>query len=430
MAESWDLSDDGLTYTFKLRTGVKFHNGREMVASDVKYSFERLVDPATKSTSAADLASMKSIEAPDDQTVVITLNAVDSSFLSFLVGQSCIIIAKEVVEENGDLSQVAVGTGPFKFVEYVPNTRVVLEKNPDYWEEGLPYLDGMELIPIPEDTQRTTALVTGTVDFIEYAPLRDIESLQEDDELTLAGDANTNIRFIGLNLSKEPFSNLLVRQAIAKAIDRDAVLEPAVYGHGVTTEVLFPQAYWAALESTVTAQDVEGAKALMAEADLADGFETTITSWSQYSFLSNAAVVVQEQLKQIGIEAELNLVENATMIDEVYVNKTYDIAVTGDSAYTDPNTLVLGNFKTGESGNFVNYSNPEVDALIDQGTAETDVEARAEIYRQIQAILLEDLPWINLFIANQFEAMKSDVMGYTHIPTGSNLALREVWLDR
>ena len=168
----------------------------------------------------------------------------------------------------------------------------------------------------------------------------------------------------------------------------------------------------------------------MAEAGLADGFTTTITSWSQYSFLSNAAVVLQEQLRQIGIEAELNLVENATMVQQVYdlATQDYDIAVTGESAYVDPNTLILPNFKTGENGNFVHYSNPEVDALIEQGIAATDQEERARIYQEIQTILLEDLPWVNLFVANQYEAMKDYVQGYVHIPTGSNKAFSTTWI--
>lgn len=430
LAESWEISEDGLTYTFHLRPGVLFQDGTPLKASDVKFTFERLVDPETASTSAGDLASMESIEAPDDETVVMTLSAPDASLLATLTGQSCVVYSQAFVEaNNNDVSQVAMGTGPFKFVEYVPNTRIVLEKNPDYWEEGLPYLDGIEMTIAADDTARTAAIVSGTVDFIEYAPLRDIEALQQDPNLVLAGDSNTNIRFIGLNLSVEPFDNPLVRQAISLVVDRDAMLGPTVFGHGTPTEVLFPPDFWAALPQEVRAPDVEAAKALMAEAGFADGFTTTITSWSQYSFLSNAAVVLQEQLRQIGIEAELNLVENATMVDQVYVGKTYEIAVTGESAYVDPSTLILPNFKTGESGNFVNYSNPDVDALAEQGIAVTDQAERAKIYQEIQQILLEDLPWISLFVANQYEAMKTTVKGYTHIPTGSNAAFRETWLD-
>ena len=430
LAESWEISDDGITYTFKLRPGVLFQDGTPLKASDVKFTFERLVDPATASTSAADLASMKSIEAPDDGTVVMTLNAPDASLLATLAGGSCFVYSEAFVKaNNNDMTQVAMGTGPFKFVEYVPNTRVVLEKNTDYWEEGLPYLDGLEMTIASDDTARTAAVVTGTVDFIEYAPLRDIDSLQQNPDITLAGDSNTNIRFAGLNLTREPFDKPEVREAISLVVDRNAMLGPTVFGHGTPTAVLFPPDYWAALQVDVPETDIERAKQLMADAGLADGFSTTITSWSQYSFLSNAAVVLQEQLRQIGIEAELNLVENATMIEQVYTNKEFDIAVTGDSAYVDPNTLILPAFKTDESGNFVSYSNPEMDTLIEDGIAATDQEARAEIYRQIQQIVLDDRPWIPFFVANQYEAMRNNVKGYTHIPTGSNIAFRETWIE-
>jgi peptide/nickel transport system substrate-binding protein len=430
LAEGWEISEDGTSYMFVLREGVTFHDGTPLKASDVKFSLERIVDPETASTNAAELASMESVEATDDRTVVMSLKAPDASLLSTLAGGTCVIYSEAfVTANNNDVSQVAMGTGPFKFVEYVPNTRIVLERNENYWEEGLPYLDGIEMTIASDDTARTAAVVTGTVDFIEYAPLRDIPALEQDPSLTLAGDSNTNIRFIGLNLSKEPFDNPLVRQAIAAVVDREAMLAPTVFGYGTPTEVLFPPDFWAALQQEVRPPDVARAQELMAEAGLADGFSTTITSWSQYSFLSNAAVVLQEQLRQIGIEAELNLVENATMIDQVYVGKTYDIAVTGESAYVDPNTLILQNFRTGENGNFVNYSNPEVDELIDQGIAVTDQTERARIYQEIQSILLEDLPWINLFVANQFEAMKTNVKGYVHIPTGSNSSFRHTWIE-
>ena len=430
LAERWEISADGLTYTFALRQGVTFHDGTPLKASDVKFSFERLKDPEIASPSASDLASVETIEAPDDATVVLTLSTPDAALLSVLAGQSCIVMSEAfVAANNNDVSQVAMGTGPFKFVEYVPNTSVTLEKNPDYHEEGLPYLDGIEMLIASDDTSRTTAVVTGTVDFIEYAPLRDIPILEEDESIVLAGDANTNIRMIGFNCAQAPFDNVLVRQAIAAIVDREAVLGPTVFGYGTPTEVVFPEAFWAALPQDVRPPDPERAAALMAEAEMSDGFATTITSWSQYSFLSNAAVVIQEQLKALNIEAELNLVENATMIDQVYVQKTYEMAVTGTSAYVDPNQ-VMQDFKTGESGNFANYSNPRVDELVQQGIAATDQAERVGIYQEIQQILLDEVPGVNLFIANQFEAMKSAVKGYTNIPTGSNVELRRTWLDR
>ena len=430
LAESVDISEDGLTYTFKLHPAT-FHNGRAVVAEDVVFSFNRLVDPATASPSAADLASMASIEAPDDSTVVITLNQPDASFLAMISQQSCIIIPQEVVEENGDISQVAIGSGPFKFVEYVPNTHVKLEKNPDYFEAGVPYLDGLDLLIAAEDTSRTAALVQGTVDFIEYAPAQDIPILEEDSSIQLAGNSIQQIRMIGFNLTREPFNIPEVRKAISMAIDRGPIIDAALSGFGTPTEQIFAATFWPSLgELEIPAPDIEGAKALLAEAGYPDGFDTTITGWAEYGFLADTAVVVQEQLKQIGINAELNLLDTGSMGQVVYIDKDFDMAVTGDSGFVDPNGLVYGNFYSSEGGNFVGYSNPQVDELISQGIASTDQAARAEIYQQIAEVLLEELPWVCLYIGQQYEAMKTNVMGYEHIPTGSNLSIVRVWLDQ
>lgn len=430
LAESVDISEDGLTYTFTLHP-ANFHNGRPVVAEDVVFSFNRLVAPETASPSAADLASMASVEAPDDSTVVITLNQPDASFMAMLSNQSCIIIPQEVVEENGDISQVAVGSGPFKFVEYVPNTHIKLEKNADYFEEGIPYLDNLEMLIAAEDNSRTAALVSGTVDFIEYVPSQDIPILESDDSIKLAGNSIQQIRMIGFNLTREPFTNPQVRQAISMAIDRGPIIDAALSGFGTPTAQIFATTFWPSLgDIEIPAPDVEGAKALLAEAGFPDGFDTTITGWAEYGFLKNTAVVVQEQLKQIGINAELNLLDTGSMGQTVYIDKDFDMAVTGDSGFVDPNGLVYGNFKTDEGGNFVSYSNAQVDELITQGIASTDQAARTEIYQQLAEILLEELPWVCLYIGQQYEGMKTFVMGYEHIPTGSNVSIRQVWLDQ
>ena len=443
LAESWDISTDGLVYTFHIRANAMFSDGTPVTADDVLFTYTRLLDPATASTNASDLLSIKGadefntgkattlegITAVDAQTLEITLAAPDASFLSTISGSSCIVMSKAFVEaNNNDVSQVAMGSGPYKLDEYIPNTSLKMSRNENYWEEGLPYLDGLEMLIVPEDTARTTSVVQGTTDFIEYAPLRDVDTLTANSDLQMAGDANTNIRFVVMNMGREPFDKLEVRQAISAVVDRDPMIASSVFGHGTPVSTVFPPTYWAALPTEIAPADIEKAKSLLATAGLADGFKTTITSWSQYSFLSNAAVVLQEQLKQIGIDAELNLVENATMIADVHTNHNFDIGVTGTSGYIDPHPLMLNNFSSTSAGNAAQYSNPKVDDLIEQGMLETDPAKRTLIYQDIQKILLEDLPWVNLFVANQFEAMKTSVMGYQHIPTGSNAYLRETWI--
>jgi peptide/nickel transport system substrate-binding protein len=429
LAESWEVSDDGITYTFNLRQGVLFHNGREFVADDVKYSYERILDPATASPVVDELASIDTIEVVDDYTVVINLKTPDSSFLAKLMGGSIAIVPREVVEENGDLMQVMVGTGPFRFVEYVPNSTVTLERNPDFWESPLPYLDGLELHIIPDNTARTTALVQGTVDIIEYAPVQDLPIFEDDETIEVTGNENTNIRYMGVNVTREPFDRLEVRQAMSMVIDRGPIIDAAVFGYGTPTNVIFPESYWAGIPSEIPPVDIDGAKALLEQVGLGDGFECQIQSWAQYPFLSNAAIVIQEQLRQIGIEAEVDLQENAVLLEN-YFSGNWDLSVTGTSAYVDPNDVIQSNFGTGQASNGMGYSNPEVDRLIQEGIETTDQAERAEIYGEIQRILLEDLPWINLFIAEQYEAMKNYVKGYVHIPTGSNRSIRSVWLDQ
>jgi peptide/nickel transport system substrate-binding protein len=362
----------------------------------------------------------------DPATLEVTLSSPDASFLTSISSAATVVYSKAFVEANNDdVTQVTNGTGPFMLGEYVPNTSIRLDRNPNYWEAGLPYFDALEMTIAAEDTARTGLIIQGAADFIQYTPLRDVDTLMENPDVKLAGESNTNIRFLGFNLTREPFNKLEVRQAIAKVVDRAPMIESCVFGHGTAVSTIFPPDFWAALPVEPEAADIEGAKALMATAGFADGFSTTMTSWSEYSFLSNAAIVMQEQLRQIGIEAELVLLDAGTMIQTVYADKDFDLAVTGTSGYIDPHGVVIENFATGSSGNFVGYSNPQVDDLIEQAKTEAEVETRAGLYQQIQEILLQDLPWVNFFVANQFETMKTNVYGYEHISTGSDISLRK-----
>jgi peptide/nickel transport system substrate-binding protein len=457
LAESWDISEDGTVYTFHIRQGVTFHDGSPLTADDVAFTYTRLLDPATGSQSTATLISIKGAQAlasagaagegtptptdsqaavdaakaalgikvVDPNTLEITLEAPDASFLTSISDGSAIIYSKAFVEaNNNDVTQVVNGTGPFKLDEYIPNTSIKASRFDGYWEQGLPYFDGLEMTIAAEDTARTGLIIQGGADYIEYAPLRDVDTLKQNADLKLYGESNTNIRFLGFNLTREPFNKLEVRQAIAKVVDRTPMIESCVFGHGTAVATVFPPDFWAALDVQPEAPDIEGAKQLMATAGYADGFKTTMTSWSEYSFLSNAAIVLQEQLKQIGIEAEMVLLDAGTMIQTVYINNDFDMAVTGTSGYVDPHGVMIENFMTGSSGNFVGYSNSQVDDLINQGQVESDTEKRADIYRQIQQILLQDLPWVDFFVQNQFEALKKNIYGFEHIPTGSSIKLR------
>jgi peptide/nickel transport system substrate-binding protein len=428
LAESWEISDDGLTYTFALRQGVTFHNGREMTADDVLYSIQRVMNPDNASPWKEYTSSIDTIEAPDASTVVITLKNPDASFLAALCRRGLSVVPQEEVEANGDLKQVMVGTGPFKFVDFVPNSVVSLEKNEDYWLEGRPYLDGVEFMIIPDDTARTTALVSDTVDMIEAVPHRDILTLQDADGLKLTGDQATNLRWIVFNVRDEPLNNKELRQVIASGIQRQPIIDTAVFGFGTPLHGVYPSDYWAGFEGNVPEGDPEGAAAAISEIALPEDFRPGILTWGEYDFLSSTSIVVQEQLNQIGIESEIEPEENATYLDR-YFSGDFDIAVMGAGGYIDPHDFLGQSLGTGGVTNAAGYSSEEMDELLRQGIIEQEQDARKAIYQQIQELIIEDVPWIMLYTSNTFEGMKDSVMGYTHSLSGSFSGLRDTWIE-
>jgi peptide/nickel transport system substrate-binding protein len=430
LAESYTI-DSPTQYTFKLRKGVKFHNGRELKAADVKYSIERIADEKTASPRRSNFAPLDKIETPDDYTVVIKLKNPYSPLLSILADRSTAIVAKEVVDANGGkLDKVMVGTGPFKFVEYIPNTRTKLEKNPDYFIKGQPLLDTIIYQPIPDDTARSTAVRTGAVDMIEYAPAKDLALFKSDSKIVLTGEGNNNVRYLAFNTKVKPFDNVKVRQAIAWAVDRKPVMEAAVSGAGTPLMAgPFLPSFWPGLQQPYYKQDLAKAKQLLAEAGYPNGFKAKLKNTPTYAFLGNAGIVVQEQLKAVGIEFEIISLEWSVFLRD-YMAKDVEAFVSGFSAFTDPHPALDGMFVTGRQNNFMNYSNPKFDDLWAKAATISDQSERAKLYREAQTILLEDSPMVYLYAANEYEAMQSYVKGYVHYVNGSHVSFRTMWLDK
>lgn len=428
LAESWTVSDDALTYTFTLRPNATFHNGRAMVAEDVVYSFERVRDPELGSPSASYASGIASIEAPDDATVVITLAQPDASFLTKLCWWGMSIVPREAVEENGDLSQVMVGTGAFAFGEYIPNSSITLTRHDGYWDAPKPYVDGVELLIVPENASRTTALISDSVDIIEQVPHQDIASLQANEAVKLAGETTTNLRWLVFNLRREPFSVLAFRQAVAAAMDRQTIIDTAVFGYGQPLVGLFSPEFWAGYQGEVPAQDLDAARELLSLVELPEGFAPGLLTWAQYDFLSSTSVVVQEQLRQVGIEGVIEPEENATYIERFF-GGDFDIAVMGASGYMDPNEWLEQSLTTDGPNNAAGFSDPEFDALIQEGLLEQDQEARAGIYQQAQQIVIDQAPWISLYTSNTYEGLQNRVQGFQHLLSGGLRSVSGVWLD-
>lgn len=322
-----------------------------------------------------------------------------------------------------------VGTGPFTFDEYVPNSVVNLVKNDQYWLEGRPYLDGLEIQVIPDDTARTTALVSDTVDFIEAVPHKDVATMQESKDLALTGDQATNLRWIVFNVRKEPFNNKEFRQAIASGIERQPIIEAAVFGYGTPLYGMYPSDYWAGYAGEIPEPDPEGAEEAISEISLPEGFNPGVLTWGEYDFLSNTSVVVQEQLRKMGVTSEIDPQENAIYLERYFAGD-FDIAVMGAGGYIDPNDFMQQSLGTDGPTNAAGYSNEELDELMAEGLREQDQEKRKEIYQRCQELIIEDAPWIMLYTSNTFEGMRANVKGFVHSLSGSFFALRETWIHQ
>ncbi len=437
LAESWTVSDDGLVWTFDLRDGVVFHDGDALQASDVVFSINRIKDPAIASPRSDDFAVVSSIEAPDADTVVMTLSQPFSPLLSKLAASLNVIVSEDVVAANGDLQNVVVGTGPFSFTEYIPQTRMVLERNENYWGSDadgnqLPYLDGITFVFYPDPTARTTAIQTGNADFIEYVPAPDIALLQADSNVQVVGGLAANFRSLYFNVERAPFDDVNVRRAMAYAIDEQAVVDLALFGTGgvAATGTTIPASnFYGIQDSPFVGRDVEAARAALAESGYPDGFTFDLYVTSTYDFIRAPAEVIQANLAEIGITTNI-VAEDWSIYLPKALEGDFAATLLGESGQSDPDDFLFNVFYTDNGGNLGNFSDPELDRLLEQGRQVADQDERKAIYTEAQHRILELVPHVFLFHSSQFEALRNDVMGFEHFPNTSYLGFRTTWLDR
>jgi peptide/nickel transport system substrate-binding protein len=431
LAESWTVSPDGLIYDFKVRQGVKFHNGRAMTSEDVVYSLNRVKDPNGGSPRSYLLEDVKSIDAPDPSSVRITMNKPFAALLSHL-DTFMAIVPKEVVEQNGDLSKTMVGTGPFKFVEFVPNTHARLTRNENYHEQGLPYLDALTWLPIPDDSTRTANIQTSTVDFADQIAQKDITTLHSQTGVQLAHGASTLHDYLMLNTTRKPFSDVRVRQAIAYGIDRKLMTDTILFGFGTPMDGgIIPSWHWAYADLHMYAKpDIAKAKQLLSDAGYPNGFSVTVGAGSNYQAQVQEAEMLKDQLKQIGVEVTPNPTEWGTYIDNVVTKKDFDAAIIGWIGAIDPDDWMYSRFHSGEKWNTSGYSNTPVDQALAQGRAATDQAKRKPLYNQADQTIVTEAPFVFFFLYDQYEASRDYVKGYAHMANNSKNTFKKVWLDK
>ncbi len=404
-----------------------FHNGREMVADDVVYSLERIRNPDTKSGWAYILEPLDKIEAVDQYTVSITTKTIYAPLLSKLASSGLAIVPKEEVKK-GDFDKRAVGTGPFTFVEFVPADHTTLQRNANYWEPGLPYLDEIVYKPIPDETVKKTNLETQNVDWVDSIPPKDVNDMMADENLVVRTVNAPSYWYLGVNTRREPLDDKRVRQAISYAIDREELAALALYDLGVPSQSPIPEGNFWRSEYAPYSRDLDKAKALLAEAGVGDGFETEFLVAQSYDASVKIAEGAQAELADVGIEATIRPLEWSTWLDEEGAGN-YDIYICGWIGLVDPDDFFYAQQKTGQVFNFTGYSNPELDALLDQGRQELDPEKRKAIYEQVQKILIDDLPYIYLMTQGSVNAWQPYVKGYDVRPD-SAISFKTTWLDK
>ncbi len=433
LADSWEWSDDGATLTMKLHPDVKFHNGDVMTSEDVKYSFERILNEDTGSAARSYFTDIQSIDTPDDNTVVFHLSRPNVSILAAMTNPNSAILDKSAVE-NEDPGKVVIGTGPFKLKKWEVDQVTLLEANKDYWREGVPHIDGMEIRIIPDESSILAGLRSGDIDWaLINDPRIAIVASNPNSGLVVNRTPALAYHVLMLNSGREPFTDVRVRQALSCAIDRQQVVDTAALGEGKVTAPATSPFYAAPLDDLFCYhKDIEKAKQLLADAGYKPGDITfkIMAAADEPPTAVAEAQNIQAQLKEIGVNTEIETLELGNYVDR-WLKTDFDATIALNGGNPDPDIMFYRYWhSTGNLHKVAVYTNPEIDDLLDKGRVTTDPDERKAIYLDVQKILAENAPWIWLYVGYEYRAMQPYVKGFTPMPNGSIKYLRDVWLDK
>jgi peptide/nickel transport system substrate-binding protein len=416
LAESFTTSSDGLTYTFKLRSGVKFHSGKAFTSADVKYTFERW-QKTDKSPTSYTIAPVKSVEAPDPQTVVFKLDKPYNIFLDQIAGSWAVILNNEVVEKAGkDYGVTTVdGTGPYKFKEWVRQQRFVVERNPGYtWggpvfqNQGAAYLDGIEIRIIPEDNTRIAEFEAGNVHLLADLPPQEVDRLSKGDKVGVVKYDQLQTTYFGLNTKKAPVDDVQIRRAISQAINRDEIVKGAYFGLGAPAiSMLSPQTtnYWAGVKDVSATYDLDKAKSTLEAAGWKagaggirekSGQQLVVPFWYiNDSATTLMAQILQEQLAKAGIKLDAKPYEETAWFAAARTGE--QVGFTVGVFYENADVLRFYFYsKQQPAPNRFSWALPEMDTQLDDTLTNTDKAAVAKDYEAIQKTLAEQAPALPL----------------------------------
>ena len=411
VAEKYELSEDGTTYTFTLREGVKFHNGQTVTAEDVVYSINRCaaVPEGQEKPLVAAFSAVKSVEALDEKTVAVTIAQRDLEFISYMTAA---IIPADY--ENQDTAPV--GTGPFRFVSRTPQQDFVMERFEDYW--GAPaWLDKVTYKICENADALVMNLNGGSIDLCAHLTSAQASQLNQSFQV-LEGTMNL-VQAIYLNNQAKPFDNQLVRQALCYAIDRQGIMDMVADGHGTAVgSSIYPAFTKYFLPELVDKypHDVAKAKELLAQAGYPDGFDMTISVPNNYQPHMDTAEVVAEQLREAGINVTIQPVEWSTWLDTIYNGRQFQATVVGVDAANMTARAMLERFTSDYGKNFINYNNPAYDALFQQAINAQDEATQTDLYKQMETMLADTAANVYIQDLCDLVAMRQDLGGLKFYP--------------
>lgn len=416
LSHSYEISPDGMLYTFYLRENVYFHNGRLMVADDVKYSFERILDPATGHPQRSAFQVIESIEVIDDFTVCFHLEEPYALFLSNMaeVSGGGYIIPRE---EAKTLHQYPVGTGPFTFVHWKSNEEIRLSANPNYWDPEIPYLQEATFSFIPDPTTALMNLLTGDIHVLPRIAAEFADEILQNPETKLEVAPQNMVQMVILNHAREPLNKREVREALKYATNKEEIIEGVMWGYGSPIGSHMSPVmdfYYRDLTKSYP-YDLERAEELLAEAGYPQGFRMTLSLPAPYQPHVRAGEILANQLKKIGVELDLELVEWSVWLERIYTDWDYDMTIIGFVGKLDPHTI-LRRYQSHFHRNMYSFHNEEFDALIEEGLKLSDPYKRRDIYNRAQEILSEEAVAIYLQDPHLIVGMREEVQGWRTYP--------------
>jgi len=453
LAESWDVSRDGLTYTFKLRKGVTWHDGKPFTARDVAFTFYSVLDPrvttphrayfdalagfpeltAKENPKQPHELSVRPIEVVDDHTVRFRLRYPSGSFLAVLVNPRAGIVPEHLLKgadlNTAEFNRKPVGTGPFKFVEWRRGERIVMEANERY-HGGRPALNRLIFRIIPDAVVLLQELRAGGVDFMESPPLTEVARLKQTPGLRVLVADTTSYAYLGWRQDVAPFNDLRVRRALNHAIDVPSIVKEVLQGYAAIATGQFPPSSWAYDPSVKPyPYDPARASALLAEAGFRPGPDgVLVRDGKPFSFsirhdvanqtVKDTAVIVQEYLKRVGVDARLEPLDWPTFVKKLFASEFEAIVVNWTNHHDpDPFAYTIWHSSQWKGRNFAHYKNPRIDELLEQARRTGVVAERKRAYAEFSRVLMEDAPYVFLYFPQQVYVTRQGYEGFVPIPT-------------